>query len=106
MIILLFRMSTTFEKKNVNPRAIEQARMWIEEGRSKRQTAEQLCMPEFTLRKRLEKETVAQSLGSYKCTFSSQMGLEFLDYGLHLDAMFFGITVKIIRPGVWGGKIK
>lgn len=91
------RRQRTSERKNVDPSVIEEARKLIADGKSKRQTAEQLGMPESTLRKRLQKETVAQSLGRYRCTFTPQMELEFLDYALSLDAMFFGITAKNIR---------
>lgn len=97
---ILFRMSRRqrmSERKNVDPSVIEEARKLISEGKSKRQVAQQLGMPESSLRKRLKRETAAQSLGRYKCTFTPQVELQFLDYARSLDAMFFGITAKNIR---------
>lgn len=44
-------------------------------------------MPESTLRKILKNETVSTSLDRYRCTFTPQMELEFLDYVHTLDAI-------------------
>lgn len=71
------------EKKNVYPSVIEEASKLIADGKIKRLISELLGMSESTLRRRLKKETVAQSLGRFICTFTPQT--------------FFGITVKQIR---------
>lgn len=98
--LCIFRMSRrqrTTQRKNVDPSVIEEARKLIADGKSKRQVAEQLGMPESTLRLRLKQESSPQSLGRYKCTFTPQMEGEMLDYIQKLDAMFYGITAKRLR---------
>lgn len=61
------------ERKNVNPSVIEEVRKLIEDRNSKLQIAEELGIPESDLMTRLNKETIAHSLGRYKCTFTPKV---------------------------------
>jgi transposase-like protein len=68
----------------------------LEAGESKRSIAEDLGVPESTLRKRLKTETVPTSLGRFKATFSSDEKKELADYCRDLDARFYGLTIRML----------
>ena len=68
----------------------------LEAGESKRSVAEDLGVPESTLRKWLKTGTVPTSLGRLKATFSSDEEKELADYCRDLDARFYGVTIRML----------
>lgn len=69
----------------------------IQNGKSKRQIARELNIPEATLRKRLKIGTVPESLGRYKCVFPQEMEKQLADYVKEMDRRFYGITHKDLQ---------
>lgn len=73
---------------------INEIKVKLNNGMSKRAIAAQYGISESTLRKRLKAGTVPTSLGRFKPVFSREMEEELARHILHLDNLFYGLTYK------------
>jgi hypothetical protein len=69
----------------------------LDAGERKRSIAEDMKVPESTLRKRLRMGTVPTSLGRFKATSSNEEEKELAEYCKDLDAKFYGLTIRMLK---------
>lgn len=82
------------DRKTVTQEQIDKAKKLLEKGYCKRKAAEVVGISESVLRKRLKLDTVSNSLGRFKPTFSESQEKELLEHCLKMDQLFYELTVK------------
>lgn len=83
-------------RKNVSDEQFQTAKILVQQGRSVRSIADELGLPESTLR-RLLKNGLTTTLGRYTNTFNYQHESDLANHCRELDKRFYGLSFKKLQ---------